>query len=338
MKLRLLLPSSRPPPRWLFGLLVGTAAVVLSLGQAPTSGSRRDRQLRDALPLRRDVEPALGQRHARPVGRIGTAREAVGDSDRRGSADGGHVQLRDHDGRRDRRRDRRQPVGDAVRHDRQRQVGPGREPSDRSDGERVPPARQRLLHPCRVAAEQRFVDVRRRHGQRDRRPQPVLPQAQNRVTIGTLVSPPSPEYDDFSPGVYDQPTPTSITPADTGTLTTPNGKGWIVDGSGGVELPGRDMDVPGEIHRSRQPRPRHRAPDGRHVEGDDVRERDHQLDPAHRPELLGRRTVRREHDELRRWDGSRRRRRSPTRSASARSRCSRTSTCTSSTSATRPRA
>ena len=41
MKLRLVLPSSRPPPRWLLGLLVATAAVVLSLGQAPTRGQRR---------------------------------------------------------------------------------------------------------------------------------------------------------------------------------------------------------------------------------------------------------------------------------------------------------
>jgi len=64
--------------------------------------------------------------------------------------------------------------------------------------------------------------------------QPVLAQAQNRVPIGTLMSAPPPEYDDFSPGVY---APLSGTfGQDTNSLTTPNGKGWIVDGEGGVSF------------------------------------------------------------------------------------------------------
>jgi hypothetical protein len=63
--------------------------------------------------------------------------------------------------------------------------------------------------------------------------QPTLPLTQSRVAVNSP-APPA-EYQDFSPG---QSAPL-LTPSatDPGPLTTPNGKGWIVDGEGGVSFP-----------------------------------------------------------------------------------------------------
>ncbi len=59
--------------------------------------------------------------------------------------------------------------------------------------------------------------------------QPVLPRAQNRIPLGTT------GYQTFAPGGYAD---TSLDSAlDPGPYATPNGKGWIVDGSGGVSFP-----------------------------------------------------------------------------------------------------
>ena len=59
--------------------------------------------------------------------------------------------------------------------------------------------------------------------------QPVLPQSQNQVPFFTT------GYQQFSPGGYADPSVDS--PMDPGPYTTPNGKGWIVDGSGSVSFP-----------------------------------------------------------------------------------------------------
>jgi hypothetical protein len=59
--------------------------------------------------------------------------------------------------------------------------------------------------------------------------QPVLPKAQNRIPLGTT------GYQTFAPGGYaDTSLDSSLDP---GPYTTPNGNGWIVDGSGGVSFP-----------------------------------------------------------------------------------------------------
>jgi hypothetical protein len=59
--------------------------------------------------------------------------------------------------------------------------------------------------------------------------QPVLPRAQNRIPLGTT------GYQTFAPGGYAD---TSLDSAlDPGSYTSPNGNGWIVDGSGGVSFP-----------------------------------------------------------------------------------------------------
>ena len=59
--------------------------------------------------------------------------------------------------------------------------------------------------------------------------QPVLPQAQNRIPLGTT------GYQTFAPGGYAD---TSLDSAlDPGPYATPNGNGWIVDGSGDVSFP-----------------------------------------------------------------------------------------------------
>ena len=237
MKLRLVLPSRRPPPRWLLGLLVAPAAVVLSLGQTPTSahgGTANYSTLylsgatssllsgSDTLVLAagsgQPTKPTATTTGAGPL-TVGTYNYAITTVDATGgetavsqsavpsvtTASGKSVQVGS------------LPTGVTVNV--YRQLGNG--------------------YFTRVAslpnnASSTYVDAM---DNATAAAQPVLPQAQNRVTIGTLVSPPPAEYDDFSPGVYDLPTPTSVTPADTGTLTAPNGKGWIVDGSGGVAVP-----------------------------------------------------------------------------------------------------
>ncbi len=59
--------------------------------------------------------------------------------------------------------------------------------------------------------------------------QPLLPLSQNRIPQNTT------GYQDFSPG--NQAPASATTAMDTSSLTTPNGKGWIVDGDGGVSYP-----------------------------------------------------------------------------------------------------
>ncbi len=59
--------------------------------------------------------------------------------------------------------------------------------------------------------------------------QPVLPQAQNRIPLGVV------GYQNFAPGGYADASLDSA--LDPGPYTTPNGKGWIVDGGGAVSFP-----------------------------------------------------------------------------------------------------
>jgi hypothetical protein len=68
--------------------------------------------------------------------------------------------------------------------------------------------------------------------------QPVLPQSQTQIPYSA-----SSGYQQFAPGQYAPVDPAYVgnppldSPMDPGPLTTPNGKGWIVDGSGGVSFP-----------------------------------------------------------------------------------------------------
>jgi predicted phage tail protein len=59
--------------------------------------------------------------------------------------------------------------------------------------------------------------------------EPALPQAQNVISLATT------GYQDFSPGGSAD--PSTASPMDPGPYTSPNGKGWIVDGSGAVSFP-----------------------------------------------------------------------------------------------------
>ena len=235
MKLRLHLPSSRPPPRWGFGLLLG-AALVLSLAQAPTRASGGTGNYSTLYPSGATsgllsgsdtlVSSAGSGMPGKPIATAtgvgpltaGTYNYAATIVDATGgetavsqtslsmtTANGKSVQVGN------------LPTGVTVQV--YRQFGNG--------------------YFTRVAtlpnnSSSTYIDSM---DNATAATQPVLPQAQNRVTIGTLISPPPAEYDDFSPGVYDQPAPTSVTAADPGPLTTPNAKGWIVDGAGGVSFP-----------------------------------------------------------------------------------------------------
>ncbi len=233
MKLRLHLPSRRPPPKWGFGVLVG-AAVVLLLAQAPTgadggTGNYSTLYLSGAssVPLTTSnalVSSAGSGQPAKPtaaptgVGPLtaGTYNYAITTVDATGgetavsqsapsvtTANGKSVQVGN------------LPTGVTVNV--YRQLG-------NSYFTRV------ATLPNNSSAT--YVDAM---DNVTAAAQPMLPQPQTRVAVNAM-APPA-EYDDFSPGGYDQPTPMSVTPADTGTLTTPNGKGWIVDGSGGVSFP-----------------------------------------------------------------------------------------------------
>ena len=221
MKLRLHLPSSRPPPRWLLGLLVADRARRALARAGADACRRRDRRL-----LRRSTSPAATSTPARGNSdTLVTCRRTghAGDADARsrpgsGPLTAGTYQLRAYTTRSTRPAAR--PRSASRRRRRSRAASGksihGQRPADRSDRATVPPVRQRLLQPGRDA---RRATRRRRTSTpwTTRRAATCSPSCRRRRTgsrSARLGAGATGYYEFVSRRVCDQPTPTTVTPAD----------------------------------------------------------------------------------------------------------------------------
>ncbi len=229
MKLRLHLPSSRPPPRWIVALLPGVAAVSLLIGSGPTpaaastadystlylSGatssllSGSDVLVTSAGPGQPATAPTVTASGSGPLTNAtynyeytivdptgGETAPSPSGGVSGAVANGKSLQVAG------------LPTGATVRIYRQKNTGLFNRVAELTN------------------SSSSYVDSMT---DATAALQPVLPVSQNRQSFNGT------GYQAFSPGVY---APLSgATGLDTSSLTTPNGKGWIVDGSGGVSFP-----------------------------------------------------------------------------------------------------